>query len=711
MSRTIMLIPIGKNKSLNSVSLGLLNILKKKNINLNFFHPFIKKNSIYKSEDYFSYLKKKFNLINIIPSVCIKNFNYFLNSKIYSDFLEKIFNRYYKNNFNEFSLIEGISYNKDISMDFFNQLNLDIARILDAEIFFIITPDNNFIKDLNYKIHIIKKYFMIFNRFKNSGLIINFLNNINFDSFNLFNKFFLSNSSHNSLKKNNNFSFNLIEYQKIPILGICSFKKNISLKRSIFLKKLKIEVIYLADIKDICFKLILFCSNNFLDIISDLKKETLLIINLSNKLILKNINKFIKNNNILFSILILGNNFIDFLQSDLYFNLKKLGVSIFFLKEKYKNLFYFLNKISMINNKKNKKKLIKKVNFSFLSDKIYSFFLNKNKKNNDLCSYQFLYQIKNKLIKKKKTIILPEGENEKIIQAAYLCFKLNLCNCVLLGDIKKIKRKSLVLGFSLPKEIIVINPDYLRKKYINYFREVYNYLSLIECKDILKKNNIALSMLLLIHNNKYDGVVAGIINTTADVIRPALKLIKMKKETNLISSIFFMLFPDKVLIYGDCAINPNPNAFDLSEIAIQSSESARNFGIDPRIAMLSYSTNDSGSGLMVEKIKKATELVHKKCPDLIIEGPIQYDAATDIEVSLTKCVNSKLFGNANVFIFPDLNSGNITYKAVQRNSSIISIGPIVQGLKKPVNDLSRGASIQDILYTISLTAIQSDMIK
>jgi len=204
-----------------------------------------------------------------------------------------------------------------------------------------------------------------------------------------------------------------------------------------------------------------------------------------------------------------------------------------------------------------------------------------------------------------------------------------------------------------------------------------------------------------------DGLVAGSINTTANTIRPALQLIKVAEGFSLVSSIFFMCLPEEVLIYGDCAVNPEPTAPELADIAIQSADSATAFGIEPRIAMISYSTGVSGKGSDVEKVREATALVKQRRPELLIDGPLQYDAAQNETVAKQKAPDSPVAGRANVFIFPDLNTGNTTYKAVQRSANVLSIGPMMQGLKKPVNDLSRGALIDDIVYTIALTAIQA----
>ena len=204
-----------------------------------------------------------------------------------------------------------------------------------------------------------------------------------------------------------------------------------------------------------------------------------------------------------------------------------------------------------------------------------------------------------------------------------------------------------------------------------------------------------------------DGLVSGAVHSTANTIRPALQLIKAKPGTSLVSSVFFMCLPDQVVVYGDCAVVADPDARALADIAIQSAESAKQFGIPPRVALISYSTGTSGSGVDVDKVREATRIAQELRPDLLIDGPLQYDAASTLDVARTKAPDSPVAGKATVFVFPDLNTGNTTYKAVQRSANVVSIGPMLQGLKRPVNDLSRGALIDDIVYTIAITAIQS----
>jgi phosphate acetyltransferase len=222
----------------------------------------------------------------------------------------------------------------------------------------------------------------------------------------------------------------------------------------------------------------------------------------------------------------------------------------------------------------------------------------------------------------------------------------------------------------------------------------------------LLSDNVWLGTVMLALD-EVDGLVSGAVHSTANTIRPALQIIKTKEGAKVVSSIFFMCLPDQVVVYGDCAVNPDPDAETLADIAIQSADSAERFGIPPRVAMISYSTGESGSGADVDKVREATRIAKTKRSDLLLDGPLQYDAAAMADVAATKAPDSKVAGRATVFVFPDLNTGNTTYKAVQRSANVISIGPMLQGLRRPVNDLSRGALVEDIVYTIAITAIQA----
>ncbi len=311
--------------------------------------------------------------------------------------------------------------------------------------------------------------------------------------------------------------------------------------------------------------------------------------------------------------------------------------------------------------------------------------------------------------KNKQHIVLPEGSGDRILQAADILLRRNVCDITLLGREEEIGMKISKLGLDLDG-VNIINPE-RSPNFEEYVLEFY---------EMRKGKGVTMDMAcdfmadetywgtMMIHKGAADGMVSGSINTTAHTIRPAFQIIKTIPGSSIVSSVFLMCLKDRVLVFGDCAVNPNPTAEQLAEIAIVSADTARLFGIRPRVAMLSYSTGTSGKGAEVEKVIKATKLANAKRPDLLLEGPIQYDAAIDPEVAHTKLPDSKVAGRATVFIFPDLNTGNNTYKAVQRASTdSLAIGPILQGLKKPVNDLSRGCTVHDIVNTVAITAIQA----
>lgn len=307
----------------------------------------------------------------------------------------------------------------------------------------------------------------------------------------------------------------------------------------------------------------------------------------------------------------------------------------------------------------------------------------------------------------KRRIVLPEGEEPRTIAAAAICQSRGIADCILLGDEETVRQVARAQEVELPSDLTIMNPNNVRANYVAGMVERRKHKNLTEPMALAQlEDNVVLGTMMLAQDD-VDGLVSGAIHTTANTIRPALQLIKTAPEAKLVSSVFFMGLPDQVLVYGDCAVNPDPDPEELADIAIQSAESAKQMNIPVRVAMLSYSTGASGSGADVEKVRTATSIVRERRPDLVVDGPLQYDAATTSSVARSKAPNSPVAGQATVLIFPDLNTGNTTYKAVQRSANVISIGPMLQGLAKPVNDLSRGALVEDIVYTIALTAIQS----
>ncbi|TVR43625.1 MAG: phosphate acetyltransferase [Planctomycetota bacterium] len=310
----------------------------------------------------------------------------------------------------------------------------------------------------------------------------------------------------------------------------------------------------------------------------------------------------------------------------------------------------------------------------------------------------------------KRCIVLPEGDEPRTLRAAAICVERGIARCLLIGKPESIHEEAQRNGIHLPEGIGIIDPSLAIDRYVEPLVELRRHKGMTPAiaRDELADHVMLGTMMLKL--GEVDGLVSGAVHTTANTIRPALQLIKTAPGSSLVSSVFFMCLPDQVVVYGDCAVNPEPSAEQLADIALQSAASAEAFGIPARVAMISYSTGASGSGAEVERVREATRLARERRPDLLIDGPLQYDAASIESVARSKAPDSPVAGRATVFIFPDLNTGNTTYKAVQRSASVVSIGPLLQGLAKPVNDLSRGALVEDIVYTIALTAIQAQQL-
>eukprot|EP01089_Gocevia_fonbrunei_P014768 TRINITY_DN4128_c0_g2_i1.p1 TRINITY_DN4128_c0_g2~~TRINITY_DN4128_c0_g2_i1.p1 ORF type:complete len:698 (-),score=151.72 TRINITY_DN4128_c0_g2_i1:113-2206(-) len=322
----------------------------------------------------------------------------------------------------------------------------------------------------------------------------------------------------------------------------------------------------------------------------------------------------------------------------------------------------------------------------------------------------FQYNLLKRAKSTKKHIVLPEGNDERILKATKKLLDTNAVTITLLGDTEQIMAKISELDISLDANSFNIIDPKSSPNFLDYATTLYELrkeknVNLAMAKDLME--DVSYFGTMMVYKGHADGMVSGAVHTTQHTIRPALQFIKTKPEVSIVSSVFFMCLPNRVTIFGDCAINPNPTAEHLAEIAISSAATSQAFGIEPKIAMLSYSSGASGVGEDVDRVRKATEIIKKKRPDLKVEGPIQYDAAVDINVGKSKLPDSEVAGQASVFIFPDLNTGNNTYKAVQRETGALAIGPMLQGLNKPVNDLSRGCTVEDIYNTVVITAIQA----
>ena len=320
----------------------------------------------------------------------------------------------------------------------------------------------------------------------------------------------------------------------------------------------------------------------------------------------------------------------------------------------------------------------------------------------------FEYSLLARARESQKHIVLPEGEDDRILRAASSLLQRRVARITLLGDEKSIRARGAELGLDL-SDADVLSPfdPVLRQRFaVEYARiRAHKGMTVGQASDTV--TDVSYFGTMMVHMGLADGMVSGATHTTAHTIRPSFEIIKTRPGVSVVSSVFLMALADKVLVYGDCAVNPDPTAEQLADIAISSAETAVQFGIEPRVAMLSYSTGPSGSGADVEKVRAATALLVERRPDLLVAGPIQYDAAADATVAATKMPDSPVAGRATVFIFPDLNTGNNTYKAVQRSAGAVAMGPVLQGLNKPINDLSRGALVGDIINTVAITAIQA----
>jgi len=346
----------------------------------------------------------------------------------------------------------------------------------------------------------------------------------------------------------------------------------------------------------------------------------------------------------------------------------------------------------------------KHVNTKKLADSLITF------KSEIFTPRMFQYNLLQRALKNKKHIVLPEGDDERVLRAAARLVNAQVVDLTLIGDKEKIKERIDQLDIILDiNKVNIVSPTTSPhfEDYVNTFYELRKHknVNLEMARDTI--SDVSYFATMMIYKGDADGMVSGAVHTTQHTLRPALQFIKTKPGVNIVSSIFFMCLEDRISVFGDCAINPNPNAEELAEIAISSAKTAKDFGIEPKVAMLSYSSGASGKGVDVEKVRKATEIVKSKAPDLKIEGPIQYDAAVDMRIGKSKLPDSEVAGHASVLIFPDLNTGNNTYKAVQRETGALAIGPVLQGLNKPVNDLSRGCTVDDIYSTVIITAIQA----
>lgn len=709
MSRTIMLIPTGTSVGLTSVSLGVIRSMEQKGVRLSVFKPIAQPRTGGDAPDQTTIIIRSNSTIPAAEPLRMSYVESLLGSNQQDVLMEEIVARYHENTKDaEVVLIEGLVPSR--KHQFATALNYEIAKTLNAEIVFVLALGNDSPAQLKERIELACTGFGGSKNRNITGVIINKLNAPVDDHgrtrpdlseiFDHSTKAIIANVDPAQLFTNS----------PLPVLGCVPWSFELIATRAIDMAHhLKARVINPGDIMTRRVKSVTLCAHSIPHMLEHFRPGSLLVTSADRPDVLVAACLAAMNGVEIGAVLLTGGYEIDTPIKKLCERAFATGLPVFMVDTNTWQTSLSLQSFNLEVPADDRQRIEKVQNY--IASHINSAWIDSltatSKRSRRLSPPAFRYELTELARKAGKRIVLPEGDEPRTVKAAAICAERGIANCVLLGNPNDIQRVAAAQGVELGKGIEIVDPVAVRERYVPRLVELRKSKGMTEvvAREQLE-DNVVLGTLML-EKGEVDGLVSGAVHTTANTIRPALQLIKTAPGSALVSSVFFMLLPDQVLVYGDCAINPAPTAEQLSEIAIQSADSAAAFGIEPRVAMISYSTGNSGVGSDVEKVREATRLAQEKRPDLIIDGPLQYDAAIMVDVAKSKAPNSPVAGRATVFIFPDLNTGNTTYKAVQRSADLVSIGPMLQGMRKPVNDLSRGALVDDIVYTVALTAIQS----
>ncbi|OUS31373.1 phosphate acetyltransferase [Thalassotalea sp. 42_200_T64] len=702
MARRIMLVPVGFGVGLTSVSFGLYHKLQQLGINVGYFKPISQPSRNVLANDYHS--PAEFSHIDV-GSIPISYVEEKVGDDLFDVVLEEIVGNIQKYD-QEIVIIEGVVQTP--RQTYAAKINQEVAQALSADIVFVATPDNDTPEQFEDRIELSAKTFGGVKNRRVKGCIINKINSPDKDVFGL-----LPNET------DFNTDTDLTAWQELAIfkkpnfalIGTVPWEMDLVAPRVNEIKNyLSARVINEGDMEHRRIRSISFCARTVANLKSHLVPGRLIVTpgDRTDIIIATCLSAL---NGTKVGALLLTNGYqpnesvMELCQQAFNTGLPVLSVP-WDTWETSRHLLSFNPEIPEEDIQRQDR--IKHFVAECINQDWIEQFVGDKVQGQLLSPPAFRHKLTDLAKAANKLIVLPEGNDIRTIKAAAICAERNIARCQLLGNKEEILLIAEQQGITLPAGVLITEPESIIENYVNPLMELRKHKGLTEivARQELKDNVVLATMMLQL--GQVDGLVSGAVHTTANTIRPALQLIKTAPGNSLVSSIFFMLLPDQVFVYGDCAINPDPNAEQLADIAIQSADSAKKFGIEPRVAMISYSTGSSGTGQDVEKVALATKLAQQKRPDLLIDGPLQYDAAVMENVAKKKAPNSKVAGKATVFIFPDLNTGNTTYKAVQRSADLVSIGPMLQGMNKPVNDLSRGALVDDIIYTIALTAIQAD---
>ncbi|MEJ8677572.1 phosphate acetyltransferase [Plesiomonas shigelloides] len=704
-----MLVPIGTGVGLTSVSLGVVRAMERKGVNVNFFKPICQPRHGGNGPDLTTSSIRANSSVKTLEPFTLSFAENLIGSGQTDVLLEQIVARFAEETKDaDTVLIEGLVPTRKQS--FANNVNFDIAKALDAEIVFVVAPGTDTPEELKERLEVACSNFGGLKNKSIAGVIVNKLNapvdemgRTRPDLSEIF-------DDSNKAKSVNVEVLQLFSNSPLRILGCVPWNFDLIATRAIDMAKhLNAEIINEGDINTRRIKNVTFCARSIPHMVEHFRPGSLLVTSADRPDVMVAASLAAMNGVEIGALLLTGGYAIEPQVRELCARAFETGMPVFGVNTNTWQTSLNLQSFSLEVPVDDKARIEKVQDFvaSHIDSQWIESMTAASTRSRRLSPPAFRYQLTELARKAGKRIVLPEGDEPRTIKAAALCAERGIAECILLGNPEDIQRVATSQGVVLGKGIQIINPADVIETYVPRLVELRKNKGMTEVVAREQLQDTVVLGTMMLEANEVDGLVSGAVHTTANTIRPPLQLIKTAPNASLVSSVFFMLLPDQVLVYGDCAINPDPTAEQLAEIAIQSAESAIAFGIDPRVAMISYSTGTSGAGSDVEKVREATRIAQEKRPDLMIDGPLQYDAAIMADVAKSKAPNSKVAGKATVFVFPDLNTGNTTYKAVQRSADLVSIGPMLQGMRKPVNDLSRGALVDDIVYTIALTAIQA----
>jgi phosphate acetyltransferase len=704
-----MLIPISAGVGLTSVSMGLLRAMERKGVSVSFYKPIAQPRSGGDQPDLTSTIVGRNSDMKIGEPMSMSSAETLIGSEKMDVLLETVVERYNQINTAEVTLVEGLVPTR--KHPFANQVNAEIAKTLGAEIVFVATPGTDNPTQLKERIEVACSNFGGTKNKNISGVIINKLNapvdeagRTRPDLSEIF-------DDADGAKQANVEVMQIFNTSPIRVLGCVPWNVDLIATRAIDMAKhLNAEVINQGDINTRRIKSITFCARSIPHMIEHFRPGSLLVTSADRPDVIVAASLAAMNGVEIGAVLLTGGYDIPKEIVSLCKPAFDTGLPIFKAQGNTWQTSLNLQSFSLEVPADDRERI------EFVCDHVASHIdgpwidtlTEGTQGTRRLSPPAFRYQLTEFARRANKRIVLPEGDEPRTVKAAAICAERGIATCVLLGNPDEIRRVAAQQGVELGAGVEIIDADSVRENYVARLVELRGAKGMTEVVAREKLEDSVFLGTMMLEANEVDGLVSGAVHTTANTIVPPFQIIKTAPNASIVSSVFFMLLPDQVLVYGDCAINPDPTAEQLAEIAIQSADSAAAFGIDPRVAMISYSTGTSGKGADVDKVREATRLAQEKRPDLIIDGPLQYDAAIMENVAASKAPNSPVAGKATVFVFPDLNTGNTTYKAVQRSADLVSIGPMLQGMRKPVNDLSRGALVDDIVYTIALTAIQAD---